>query len=91
LRLAFARWYLTNAINSNSELRTPLTGLIGCCDLLRETPLSKQQNSYLETMRACSEMVWLEQQPIRMQSLCFWVKEISDNLFVDFFLSFSCF
>ncbi|MDH5179858.1 MAG: ATP-binding protein [Gammaproteobacteria bacterium] len=40
--------------NMSHELRTPLNGVITVSDLLQETPLSKIQNEYVETIRSSS-------------------------------------
>lgn len=39
------------------EIRTPLNGIIGMANLLNDTPLSKKQREYLETMRQSSEIL----------------------------------
>jgi signal transduction histidine kinase/CheY-like chemotaxis protein len=38
----------------NHEMRTPLTGIIGMADLLRETALSAEQGEYVEIIRSCA-------------------------------------
>jgi CheY-like chemotaxis protein len=38
----------------NHDIRTPLTGLIGMMDLLLETPLTGEQQEYVETARLCA-------------------------------------
>ena len=34
------------------EIRTPITGVLGMADLLRQTPLTKEQKNYLDTLAA---------------------------------------
>jgi len=41
--------------NMSHEIRTPLNGIIGVIDLLELTRLSKEQESYLKTIKASSE------------------------------------
>lgn len=41
----------------NHELRTPLTGLLGSADLLKETPLSKEQSDYLANLNQSGEFL----------------------------------
>ena len=37
------------------EIRTPMNGVIGMASLLAETPLSQEQNEYVDTIRNCGE------------------------------------
>jgi len=37
------------------EIRTPMNGIMGMSVLLKETPLSKEQQEYTETIRSCGE------------------------------------
>jgi signal transduction histidine kinase/DNA-binding response OmpR family regulator len=37
------------------EIRTPMNGIMGMSLLLKETPLSKEQQEYTETIRSCGE------------------------------------
>ncbi len=41
----------------NHELRTPLTGLLGSADLLKETPLTKEQSDYLANLNQSGEFL----------------------------------
>ncbi len=41
----------------NHELRTPLSGVIGMADLLRETSLDSEQQEYVETVRECAHQL----------------------------------
>jgi CheY-like chemotaxis protein len=41
----------------NHELRTPLSGVIGMADLLRETRLEDDQREYVHTIRECAEQL----------------------------------
>ncbi|ERP91224.1 hypothetical protein Q669_32000 [Labrenzia sp. C1B10] len=40
------------------EMRTPLNGVLGVLELLRETPLTDEQDRYLETASASGEILW---------------------------------
>ena len=39
----------------NHEMRTPLTGIMGMADLLRETSLSAEQSEYVSIIRSCAD------------------------------------
>jgi two-component system sensor histidine kinase/response regulator len=39
----------------NHEIRTPMNGMLGMTLLLRDTPLTKEQYDYIETIRYCGE------------------------------------
>jgi len=41
--------------NMSHEIRTPMNGVIGMADLLRTTPLSPEQQDYVETIRTSGE------------------------------------
>ncbi|KUL85270.1 hypothetical protein ZTR_07973 [Talaromyces verruculosus] len=41
--------------NISHDLRTPMNGIIGLSDLLRETNLSKEQGEYMESIRICAD------------------------------------
>jgi PAS domain S-box-containing protein len=43
--------------NMSHEIRTPLNGIIGVVDLLEQTKLAAEQDSYLKTIKASSEML----------------------------------
>jgi PAS domain S-box-containing protein len=43
--------------NMSHEIRTPLNGIIGTTSLLLETPLSREQKDYIDTVRASGEML----------------------------------
>jgi len=50
-----ARFKQNFLANMSHEIRTPLTGVIGMTDILRNTPLSLQQQEYLEILRQSGE------------------------------------
>ena len=37
------------------EIRTPMNGIVGMADLLAETPLSREQREYVDTVRGCAD------------------------------------
>ena len=39
----------------NHDIRTPLSGIVGMVDLLLETPLTGEQQEYVETARLCAD------------------------------------
>ncbi|MEI8397286.1 MAG: ATP-binding protein, partial [Rhodospirillaceae bacterium] len=39
------------------ELRTPMTGVIGMADFLRDTPLNKDQKTYVDTIRSSAKIL----------------------------------
>ncbi|KAJ9615074.1 Chk1 protein kinase [Cladophialophora chaetospira] len=41
--------------NVSHELRTPLNGVIGMSELLKGTPLSKEQEQYADSIRVCAD------------------------------------
>ncbi|GAM42360.1 hypothetical protein TCE0_044r16260 [Talaromyces pinophilus] len=41
--------------NISHDLRTPMNGIIGLSELLRETNLSKDQGEYVESIRVCAD------------------------------------
>ena len=41
--------------NVSHELRTPLNGVIGMSELLKGTPLSKEQTGYADSVRVCAD------------------------------------
>ena len=41
--------------NMSHEIRTPMNGLLGMASLLARTPLNKEQNNYIETIRSCGD------------------------------------
>ena len=41
--------------NMSHEIRTPMTGVLGFADLLASTPLTQEQEDYVETIRSSGE------------------------------------
>jgi signal transduction histidine kinase/ActR/RegA family two-component response regulator len=41
--------------NMSHEIRTPMNGLLGMASLLSQTPLSKEQNNYVDSIRSCGD------------------------------------
>ncbi|HEV2353845.1 MAG TPA: histidine kinase dimerization/phospho-acceptor domain-containing protein, partial [Puia sp.] len=41
--------------NMSHEIRTPMNGLLGMASLLSQTPLSKEQTGYVESIRSCGD------------------------------------
>jgi len=41
--------------NISHEMRNPMNGLLGMASLLAQTPLNKEQNDYIETIRSCGD------------------------------------
>jgi signal transduction histidine kinase/ActR/RegA family two-component response regulator len=41
--------------NMSHEIRTPMNGILGMASLLAQTPLTKEQQSYIETIRSCGD------------------------------------
>jgi signal transduction histidine kinase/DNA-binding response OmpR family regulator len=59
------------------EIRTPLNGVMGMATLLAETPLSKEQQGYTETIRNCGENLLATVNQIIVDSMLNFSK--SDN------------
>jgi len=41
--------------NMSHEIRTPISGILGMLTLLEDTPLSDEQNEYIENIRVCGD------------------------------------
>jgi signal transduction histidine kinase/CheY-like chemotaxis protein len=41
--------------NVSHEIRTPMNGLLGMASLLAQTPLTREQNNYVDSIRSCGD------------------------------------
>src|SRR6202034_3311973 len=41
--------------NMSHEIRTPMNGLLGMASLLSQTPLTREQNNYVDNIRSCGD------------------------------------
>eukprot|EP00271_Cylindrocystis_brebissonii_P002801 TRINITY_DN1358_c1_g1_i1.p1 TRINITY_DN1358_c1_g1~~TRINITY_DN1358_c1_g1_i1.p1 ORF type:complete len:843 (+),score=155.28 TRINITY_DN1358_c1_g1_i1:449-2977(+) len=78
--------------NMSHEIRTPMNGVIGVAELLRNTPMSEEQKSYLEIIRTSGDsllrilsdvldLAKVESQSLQLESIEFGLRDLlSDTL-----------